>query len=131
MARRITNKDVYAVAESIVRDSDVIRSIECHAGSSSYNRSWLFTFYLENDEYHYQHSFWNMSLLTAREAHTFLRGMSYMLELQSKHTPVVTEPEDSEPVQPICPECDIEFPADSLWCECGMRHPNADAMMLI
>jgi len=127
MAHRITNQDVYAVAKSIARDSDVIRAIECHAGSSSYNRSWMFTFHLHNGT-EFQHSFWNLALNTAREAHTFLRGMAHMLELQNRANDL-----DNAPVEtPTCPECGIEFPEDSIWCEdCGTRSPDADAMMRV
>lgn len=83
MARRITKKDVYAVADAIVAESDIIRAIKVDAGNSSYNHSWMFTFYLENST-EYQHSFWDLALMTPKEAHMFLRGMAHMLELQAK-----------------------------------------------
>lgn len=83
MARRITYKDVQNVAEAIIRDSDVILAIRIDPGSVEYSRSWMFTFEMEHGR-EYQHSFWNYSLNTTREAHIFLRGMAHMLELQAK-----------------------------------------------
>lgn len=83
MARRITKKDVHAVANAIVEGSDIITSIEVHAGNSSYNHSWMFTFYLTTGV-EFQHSFWDLALMTPKEAHMFLQGMAHMLELQRK-----------------------------------------------
>lgn len=83
MARRIGKVDVYAVAGNIAKCSDIIERIECDPGSSTYSRSWTFTFYLVNGK-SFQHSFWNLSLLSSREAFTFLRGMAHMVELTNK-----------------------------------------------
>jgi hypothetical protein len=84
MSRRITQKDVIAVVDEIVRESDDIRAIKADPGNSTHNYSWMFTFYLTDGSEH-QHTFWNLSLLTAKEAHMFLRGMLYMLGLQRRN----------------------------------------------
>lgn len=83
MTRRITHKDVQNVAEAIIRESDVILAIRIDPGSVTYSRSWMFTFEMAHGK-EFQHSFWNLSLDTTREAHIFLRGMAHMLELQHK-----------------------------------------------
>ena len=80
MARRITNKDVRILADAIVRDSATIRAIDLRPGSPSNGISWMFEFHMVSGETR-QLSFWYLNIMTAREAHTLLYGITYALKI--------------------------------------------------
>ncbi len=80
MARRITAKDVDILADAIVRDSEHIRAIDIRPGSPTNGISWMFEFHMVSGETR-QLSFWDLNIMTAREAHTMLYGMTYALKI--------------------------------------------------